>query len=126
MVRAATKHGLTHRVGVIEFVTLAQVADQQSAGLRDATLVRNLVTRQQSQKRGLAIPVSADDADPITHPDPEGHFSEQWPDAVRLGNPLQVDQIAHGYLTRWAPATGPFATSTTRCGPPRAPATSRA
>ncbi len=69
-----------------------------------------------SQQRGLAVAVAPDDADPLPGRDAERDVGEQRAHAVRLGDALEVEEVRHqprSPSTRWAPATGPLATSTT-------------
>src|SRR5690606_23478338 len=44
-------------------------------------------------ERGLATAVAADDADPVTGGDTEGHAVQQRFGAVGVGHRLQVDQV---------------------------------
>ena len=95
VVGPAAEHHLAHRVGVGEVVGLAQVADRQPALPRHPAAVGLLLAGHDPQQGGLAVPVAADDADPLPGPDAEGDVGEQRADAVRLGDPLEVDQVSH-------------------------------
>ena len=91
----AAEHRLAHGVGVVQLVALLQVADQQAALLRDAAAVGLLETGEQPEQRRLAVAVAADDADPLTLGDAERDVVQQHPDAVRLRDPLEVQQVRH-------------------------------
>ncbi len=93
VVGAAAEHRLAHRVGVLELVGLAEVADQQPALLRDPAGVRLLDAHHHVEQRGLAVAVAPDHADPVARADAEGHVGQQRADAVRLGDPLEVEQV---------------------------------
>ena len=75
-------------------VALVEVADVQAAAARDPAGVGLLEPGHHLEQRGLAVAVAADDADPLARADAEGDVGEQRADAVRLGDPLEVDQVA--------------------------------
>ena len=102
MVGETAEHGLADRVGVDQLVALVEVADLDAAGHRHPARVGLLEAGHHLEQGGLAVAVATDDADPLPRRDAEGDLVEQRADAVRLGDPLQVDQVgcdAHPVLT---------------------------
>ena len=93
VVGEAAQHGLADRVGVDELVALVQVADLDAAGHRHPAGVGLLEPGHHLEQGGLAVPVATDDADALPRRDAEGDLVEQRAHAVRLGDPLQVDQV---------------------------------
>ena len=91
----AAEHRLADGVGVVELVALLEVADEQPALLRDAAAVRLLEAGEHPEQRRLAVAVAADDADPLAHGDAERDVVQQHPDAVRLRDPLEVQEVRH-------------------------------
>ena len=72
---------------------LAQQPDLQPADVDHPTGVRLVHPGQQPQQRGLAVPVAADDADPLGRADTEADAAEEMADAVRLVDAFGIDQI---------------------------------
>ena len=67
-------------------------AEVKTAGPGDATFVGLLEVTDEAQQRGLAVAVAPDDADALALPHTEADLVEEHPDAVGLGDLLQVDQ----------------------------------
>jgi hypothetical protein len=93
VVGAAGQHRLPDGVGVEELVVLAQVPDEQPALPGDPAGVGLLEPGHHVEQRGLAVAVASDHADPLAGPDAERDVREQRADAVRLGHPLEVDEV---------------------------------
>ena len=91
----AAEHGLADRVGVVELVALLEEADEQSALLGDPAAVRLLEPGEHAQQGRLAVAVATDDADPLALGDAERDVVEEHPDAVRLRDPLEVQEVRH-------------------------------
>ena len=93
MLGAVAEHGLPDGRVTGEVVVLAEQPDAQAAVERDPAVVGRLDAGQDPQQRRLAVAVATDDADPVALLDAEADVGQQRPDAVRLGDSLEVDQV---------------------------------
>ena len=92
-------HRVAHGRAVGQLGPLRHDGHPQTPRARHPAVVRGLLPGEHLEQRRLAAAVQADDADPVALVDAERHAVEQRPDAERLRDGLQVDQVGHRYLT---------------------------
>jgi hypothetical protein len=96
--RAGAVHDLGHGAAARHLAdVLAEIADGDAAIERDLALVRRFLARNHPEKRGLAGPVGADEADLLALLERRGGFDEENLVADLLADVIETD---HGGLKR--------------------------